>query len=156
MKASLAGSDAILTGAGWAGDTFRPETALKIGSRRLFVGKHLKQLEGADSRTAHKGNLQKLRSGNCLHHPSQKRSQNAATSGALPGPLCGLWTPLKSCLFPGALLSSISSKLSKRVHHFNRETRPISPYAVTYAFAWGYRGLSARCLVMAVFLREKP
>jgi hypothetical protein len=53
MKASLAGRDAILTGTGWAGDTFRPETALKIGSSRLFVGKYLEELKSTDSRTAH-------------------------------------------------------------------------------------------------------
>ena len=55
VEASLAWSDAVLTGTGWASDALRPETALKVGSRRLFVGKHLEQFEGADSRTAHCG-----------------------------------------------------------------------------------------------------
>jgi hypothetical protein len=54
VKASLAGRDAILAGAGWAGNTLGPKTALKVDSRRLFVGKHLKQFEGADCRAAHR------------------------------------------------------------------------------------------------------
>ena len=53
MKASLARRDAILTGTSWAGNAFRPETALKVDSRRFLIGKHLKQFEGADCRTAH-------------------------------------------------------------------------------------------------------
>jgi hypothetical protein len=53
VEASLTGRDAILTGTSWAGDAFRPETALKVGSGRFFIGEHLKQFEGADSRTAH-------------------------------------------------------------------------------------------------------
>ena len=53
MKTGLAGCDAILTGTGWAGDAFRPETAFKVNAGRLFVGEHLEQFEGADGRTAH-------------------------------------------------------------------------------------------------------
>jgi hypothetical protein len=53
MEASFAGGDAILTGASWAGNAFRPETALKVDSRRFLIGKHLKQFEGADSGATH-------------------------------------------------------------------------------------------------------
>lgn len=53
VEASLTGRDAILTGASRAGYAFRPEAAFEVGSGRLFIGKHLKQLEGADGRSAH-------------------------------------------------------------------------------------------------------
>jgi hypothetical protein len=53
METSLAWRDAVLTGAGWAGDALGPETAFEVDSRRFLIGKHLEQLEGADSRSAH-------------------------------------------------------------------------------------------------------
>ncbi len=53
VKASLARRDAILTGTSWAGDALGPKTALKVGTGRLFIGEHLKQFEGADSRATH-------------------------------------------------------------------------------------------------------
>jgi len=45
VEASLARRDAILTGTGGTGNTFRPETALKVDSRCLFVRKHLNSLK---------------------------------------------------------------------------------------------------------------
>ena len=55
VEASLTGRDAILTGASWARNTFRPKTTLKVDAGGFLVWEHLKQLEGADSRTAHCG-----------------------------------------------------------------------------------------------------
>jgi hypothetical protein len=48
VEASLTKRNAILTGTGWTGNAFRPETALKVNTGRLFVGEHLKQFESAD------------------------------------------------------------------------------------------------------------
>jgi hypothetical protein len=53
MEASLARRNAILTSAGWTGNTFRPEATFEVGSGGFLVGEHLEQLKGADSRTAH-------------------------------------------------------------------------------------------------------
>ena len=53
VKASLAGRDAILTGASWARNTFRPKTTLKVDAGGFLVWEHLEKLERADGRTAH-------------------------------------------------------------------------------------------------------
>jgi hypothetical protein len=57
VEASLAGRDAVLTGASWARNTFRPKTTLKVDAGGFFVWKHLEKLEGADCRTAHDNGL---------------------------------------------------------------------------------------------------
>ena len=57
VKASLAWRDAVLTGTGWAGDTFRPKAALKVDAGCFLVREHLEELESADSRSAHGGRL---------------------------------------------------------------------------------------------------
>ena len=48
VETGSTGRDAVLTGAGWANNTFRPEARFQIDSRRLFVGKHLEKLKCAD------------------------------------------------------------------------------------------------------------
>lgn len=57
VKTSLAGSNAVLSGASRAGDAFRPEARFKVEPRRGLIGEHLEQLEGADCGAAHLGNL---------------------------------------------------------------------------------------------------
>ena len=53
VEASLTGRDAVLTGAGWADDAFRPEARLQVEPRCLLIGEHLEELKGTDGRTAH-------------------------------------------------------------------------------------------------------
>jgi serine/threonine protein kinase len=57
VKASLARRDAVLTGTGWAGYAFGPETGLKVDSGGFLIRKHLKKLESADRGSAHEGIL---------------------------------------------------------------------------------------------------
>jgi hypothetical protein len=59
VEAGLTGRDAILTGAGWASNAFRPEARLQVEPRCLFIGKHLEKLEGADCRAGHLLNLRR-------------------------------------------------------------------------------------------------
>src|SRR5208337_5226816 len=57
VKASLAGRDAILTGAGWASYAFGPEARFQVDSCCLLIGEHLEKLKCADGRTAHSRGL---------------------------------------------------------------------------------------------------
>src|SRR5208337_2252611 len=57
VEASLAGRDAILTGAGWASYAFGPEARFQVDSCCLLIGEHLEKLKCADGRTAHSRGL---------------------------------------------------------------------------------------------------